>query len=176
MENTDQNKIDSSGVEPVSTKAMPPQAPAKPKMKLKLSKGKLIGLIVVLVIIWLIAVQVMAADRYQAVVVVVEGENKVGINPTTERLDFGDLSRDNGSSRFINLTASQNCFLCLGGEKYIMIWKFGEISELMKVDKNNFVLKPGEDQRVEFSVYAPVSAPYKEYTGKVWVIKWPKIF
>ena len=147
------------------------------KSKKKMSKGKIIGLAIVLVLVWLLAIQIMAADRYDAVVQVIEGENKIGINPLAEKLDFGDLSRDNGASRFITLKVNNDCRFCLkGGEKFIMIWKFGRIADLMKIDKNNFVLKPGEEQKVEFNVYIPVSAPYETFTGKVWVVKWPKLF
>ncbi|HLC90129.1 MAG TPA: hypothetical protein VJG65_04155 [Patescibacteria group bacterium] len=145
--------------------------------KRKWPKGKIIVLIIALIIVWLFAVQIMAADRYQAVVKVAGGENQLGINPLSDKLDFGELSRDNGASRFVTLSAKGECRFCLsGGEKFIMIWQFGEISDLIKISKNNFVLKPNEDQRIEFSLYVPVSAQEREYRGQVWVFKLPKLF
>lgn len=140
------------------------------KPKKKISRGKLIGLIVVLVIVWFGAIQIMAAERYSAVVNVIEGENKLGINPSTEMLDFGDLSRDTGASRFITLKNPGK------RDKVIAIVKYGEIAELMKIDRNNFVLKPGEEVKLEFHVRVPVSAPYKKFAGKVIIFKYPKLF
>src|SRR3989344_5254653 len=87
--------------------------------KIKLSRGKLIALIIVSVIIWFLAVQMVAADKYSAVVNVIEGENKVGVNPLADKLDFGDLSRDNGASRFITLKNPGGLFY-QRGERYIM--------------------------------------------------------
>ena len=147
-----------------------PGSSANQKNKKKMSKAKAIGILAVIVIIWLIAVQLMAADRYQAVVKVVEGENQVGVNPLTDRLDYGDLSRDNGASRFVSLKNDGRV------GKFIMVWKFGEISEIMKLSNNNFTLKPGEEYRLELNVYIPVSAEIREYKGRVWIFKWPKPF
>lgn len=147
----------------------------KPKKKMK--KSKKITLIVLGVIAWVIAVQIYAADRYEAVVNVVEGENIVGINPLTERLDFGDMSPDNSTSRFIKIENSGNCFLCLkNGEKYIKVFKFGEIAELMTLSSSSAVIPAGEEYRIELNVYVPISAEVRKYTGKVWVFKLPKLF
>ena len=50
-----------------------------------------------------VIVQFINAAKYEMVVNVVEGENVLGLNPTTERLDFGDLSRNNGIARQISI-------------------------------------------------------------------------
>ena len=138
--------------------------------KKKISKGKFIALIIVLLVIWLGAIQIMAAERYNAVVNVIEGENKMVINPTNELLDFGDLSRDTGSSRFVTLKNPGK------KDKRIVVIKYGSISEIMKIDRSNFVLKPGEEVKLEFHVQVPVSAPYKKYSGKIVIFKYPKLF
>ncbi|MFH1866568.1 MAG: hypothetical protein ABIJ81_00580 [Patescibacteria group bacterium] len=132
--------------------------------------GRAIGIIVVVVIIYIFAVQVMAADSYEAVVQVIEGENKIGVNPLTDRLDFGDISRDNGASRFVTLTNEGKM------DKFIMVWKSGQIAEIMKVSNNNFVIPGGEDYRLELNVYVPVSAPIGEYQGRVRIFKLPKFW
>lgn len=142
----------------------------KEEPKKKKSKKRLILLIILGVLVWLGAVQLMAAERYKAVVNVIEGENKMGINPSSERLDFGDLSRDTGSSRFVNLKNPGK------KDKIISVLKFGNISEIMKIEKNNLVLKPGEEVKLEFHVQVPVSAPYKKYSGTVIIFKYPKLF
>ncbi|MDO8559603.1 MAG: hypothetical protein Q7S23_01005 [bacterium] len=113
----------------------------------------------------------MAAERYQAVVQVVEGTDKVGVNPTAERLDFGDLSRDTGASRFINLKNPGKM------PKTIWVVKSGELAELMKVDRPaKFTLRPGEEVKLEFNVRIPSSAQYRKYSGRVMIFKWPKVF
>lgn len=152
-----------------STNTNLPDASGK-KVKKKMSKGKLLTIVVVLVVIWFSAIQLMAAERYKAVVNVIEGENKMGINPSAEKLDFGDLSRDTGSSRFVLLKNTGK------RDKVIRVLKYGSISEIMKVEKNNFILKPNEEIKLEFHVQVPVSAPYKKYSGTVIIFKWLKIF
>ncbi len=152
------------------TDQQPASSVINKKPKKPMSKIKAIGILAVIVIIWLVAVQIFAADRYEAVVNVVEGENQVGVNPLTDKLDFGDLSRDNGASRFVNLKNDGRA------GKFIIVWKFGEISDLIKLSKNNFTLKPGEEYRLELNVYIPLSAETRQYKGKVWIFKWPKPF
>ena len=132
--------------------------------------GKVIAAVIGIVVVWLVAIQILAADRYVAVANVVEGDNKIGINPTTERLDFGDLSRESGQSRFVALSNDST------RDKYIRIVKFGELAELMKIENPNFTLKPSEEKRVEVKIYIPVSAQLKNYEGHVWIFKFPKLF
>ena len=101
---------------------------------------------------------------------VVEGENIVGVNPTPEKLDFGDLSRNNGMTRYVTLKS--------GGDypSYIIVWKFGSISSLVKVDRNFFTLNPDEEVKVAFEIYVPPSAEVKKYDGRVMIFKLPKLF
>lgn len=142
---------------------------AKPKKKMTL-KRKII-LIVVLVVVWLAGIQVMAAERYGAVVNVIEGTDKVGVNPQPDRLDFGDLSRDTAASRFVTLKNTG------GRPKQIWVVKTGGIAELMKSNKSDwFTLAPNEEVRLEFTVRIPVSAPIQKYDGTVTIFKWPKLF
>ena len=115
-------------------------------------------------------VQVLVADKYQAQVLVIEGEGKVGVNPTAEKLDFGDLSGDTSAARYITLNAG-------GMDTHIYIWKFGSIAELMKLSDNNFTMEEGDEKKLELSVYMPLSAPVGEkYTGRVWIFKVPKVW
>jgi len=124
-----------------------------------------VGLIVFVGII-----QIIVADKYQAQVLVIEGEKKVGVNPTTERLDFGDLSGDTSATRYIALNAG-------GAETFISVFKFGSIAELIDLSENNFTIKEGEEKRLEFNLYMPPSAPVGEkYTGWVWLFKLPKLW
>lgn len=128
-------------------------------------------LVIVLVVVWFVGVQLMAAERYSAVVNVVEGIDKVGVNPTADRLDFGDLSHDTGASRFVTLANNGKV------AKQIWVVKTGGIAELMNIDRGGwFVLKAGEQAKIEFNVKIPSSAPYQQFRGKVIIFKWPKLF
>lgn len=117
-----------------------------------------------------IASQVVNAAKYEMLVNVVDGKNIVGINPTTERLDFGDLSKDGGMTRFITLKSEGK------SSAYILVWKFGEIAELISVNKNYFVLDPGQEEQLAFKINVPSSAEARKYEGGVWVFRFPKLF
>lgn len=131
---------------------------------------KKILLVILAVIIFIAIIQISVADKYTAQVQVIEGEKKVGVNPTGEKLDFGDLSADTAATRYVTLKAS-------GINTYIMVWKFGSIAELIKLNKNNFTMKKGDEEKLEFTLYMPPSAPIdKKYAGYIWIFKLPKIF
>lgn len=115
------------------------------------------------------AIEVINASKHQMVVNVKEGENIMGINPSADSLDFGDLSRDNGMTRYINFKN--------GGDApvYIAAVKFGEISDLVKTDPGSFVLKPGDEKKMGFEIRIPASAETRKYSGWVWIFRLPKI-
>jgi len=131
---------------------------------------KTVALAAVVLLAWLAIVQYMAADKYEAVVKVVEQGGKIGVNPLTERLDFGDLPKGNSASRIINVENKG------GMNIYVKIIKTGEISELIKISKNDFVLPPNSNEKVEFLLEMPISADKEGYKGNVMVFKLPKIF
>ncbi|OGE74430.1 MAG: hypothetical protein A3I07_00745 [Candidatus Doudnabacteria bacterium RIFCSPLOWO2_02_FULL_42_9] len=124
---------------------------------------------ILVLVLMFIAVQFFNAAKYEALVQVIE-EDKIGVNPTGERLDFGDLPRDKSAVRTVTLESKGNT------ATYVMVWKFGAISDFMKVNKNYFTLEPGQTERLEFNVHIPNSAEYKYYKGKVWVFQIPKIW
>ncbi|MCK4520486.1 hypothetical protein KAT95_01290 [Candidatus Parcubacteria bacterium] len=134
-----------------------------------MNKIKKILLIIALVIVAVLAVQVINADKYKMVVNVVEGENIMGVNPTTEKLDFGDLSRNNGMERYVTLKSQGTV------STYIMVWKFGSISDLVKLDKNYFTLEPGQEKKLSFAIHIPPSAETKQYSGWAVIFRLPKL-
>jgi len=140
------------------------------KPKKKISVIKIIGLVIVLVIIWFLAIQVMAAERYDMLVNVKEEEDVMGINPLDDSLDFGDLSRGLGATRYVSLQNDS------GKDRYILVWKRGEIADMIKLNQTNFVLKTGEETKLEFTLKVPPSAEAKQYKGKVMIFRWPKLF
>jgi hypothetical protein len=135
-----------------------------------MSLFKKILIIILAVIVLFVIIQIINAAKYKMIVNVVEGENVMGVNPTAEKLDFGDLSRNNGMTRYVTLNNGGK------GSIYVMILKWGEISELIKLDKNNFTLKSGEESKISFEINIPPSAPIKKYSGWTWVFRLPKIF
>jgi len=136
--------------------------------KVRFFKKIIWGLVVL--ILFMVAIQIAVADKYSAQVLVIAGEKKIGVNPTAEKLDFGDLSADTTATRYITLNAD-------GLETYILVWKFGGIAELIKLNKNNFTIRQGETEKLEFSLYMPPSAPVSmKYTGYVWIFKIPKVW
>ena len=130
-------------------------------------KKILIGVIAVLTL--LIVVQFVNAAKYKMVVNVVEGENVMGVNPLADKLDFGDLSRNNGMTRYVTFKSSG------GIPVYIMAFQLGEISDLVKMDKNFFTLNPGEEVKMAFEIKIPPSAEIKQYSGWVWIFRLPKV-
>ena len=142
------------------------------KEEIKQSRGwakKIIWAIVALIVFVLI-VQIAVADKYSAQVIVIEGEKKVGVNPTTEKLDFGDLSADTSATRYVTLNAG-------GMNTYVYVLKFGSIAELVKLSENSFTMRKGDEKKLEFTLYMPPSAPVGEkYTGRVWIFKIPKMW
>lgn len=131
---------------------------------------KKILLAITAILVLFVVIQVINAAKYRMVVNVVEGENVMGVNPTEERLDFGDLSRNNGMTRYVTLKSRG------GMATYVAVLKFGEISDLVKIDKEFFVLKSGEEVKLAFQIQMPPSAETKKYSGWTIVFRVPKIF
>ena len=131
---------------------------------------KAVVLFVALVFIWIVAVQYFAADKYSMIVKVQEEGKGIGVNPTAEELDFGDVPKGDNLMRFVTI---EN-----GGEAdvYVKIIKTGGISDLIEINRNDFVLSPGDNVRIEFLLEMPISADKKEYKGKVMIFKLPKLF
>ncbi len=131
---------------------------------------KIVG--VVLIIIFLLVFYItLDANKFKATVHVVEGESVIGLNPTTEKLDFGDLSRGTSAVRRVELKND------IPLSTYVVMLKTGEISSLIDISKNFFLLKPREETKIEYSVYMPASAEIdKIYDGRVYLFKIPLIW
>ena len=135
-----------------------------------MSKIKLTLIVIGAIIALLVVVQIVNAAKYKMVVNVVEGENIMGVNPLADKLDFGDLSRNNGMTRYVTMKSAG------GISTYVIVWKMGEISDLVKTNKSSFVLKPGEEVKLTFEINIPPSAEVKKYSGSVWIFRLPKVF
>ena len=140
-----------------------------PEVK-KTNRFRIIGYGLMVLIVLIVVVQIGIADKYRVQVLVIAGEKKIGVNPTTERLDFGDLSGDTSATRMVTLKAG-------GLDTFVHVTKFGGVADLIKVSENNFIMKKGDEKKLEFAMYMPASAPTgSKYTGWVWIFKIPKIW
>jgi len=135
-----------------------------------MSKIKKILIIIGVIVVLLIVVQFINAAKYKMVINVVEGENIMGINPLADKLDFGDLSRNNGMTRYVTMKSGG------GISTYVIVWKFGEIAELVELNKNYFTLESGEEVKLAFEINIPPSAPIKNYSGWTVIFRLPKLF
>ena len=135
----------------------------------KMKRGEKI-LAVVLVIVFLFVFYIaLDANKYQATVHVIAGEGKVGVNPTTERLDFGDLSPGTSAIRRVDIENGTAIPM------YVAVVNLGSINDLMKINKSSFTLSPDAKDVIEFTVYMPASAPIDAtLTGRVFIFKIPR--
>lgn len=128
---------------------------------------KIIGVIALILFLCIFYV-VLDANKYQATVHIISGQGKVGVNPTTEKLDFGDLSPGTSAVRRVSV---QNQTII---PVYVMVLRVGGINDLMKLNKNFFTLPPKSSTELEFSVYMPASAKEGDtLTGRVFLFKIP---
>lgn len=153
-----------------------PQSPVKTKAKgwWEKTTGQPLRLrdkivLIVLGVVFLFAFYVtLDANKFRAQVRVVAGTDKVGINPTAESLDFGDLAR--GMSALRRVAVQNSTFMPM----YVFVWKTGSMSGLLKLNESSFTLQPYASSKIEFTTYMPASAEInKIYDGRVYVFKVP---
>ena len=127
---------------------------------------------VLLIIIFLFTFYIaLDANKYRAEVNVIAGEGKIGVNPTQESLDFGDMSPGTTAVRRVDISNQTPVPV------YLMIFNLGSISDLMKLDRNFFTLYGGEKKKLEFLVYMPASAKVDStLSGRVYILKIPKLW
>ena len=156
------------------------QAQGKPKMKFNFgawwnkstgqplrTRDKVVLIVFGLVFLFVFYIT-LDANKYPALVRVVEGEGKVGVNPTDLALDFGDLARGTSAVRRVDI--QNGTFMPM----YVLVWKVGSISSLIEVDKASFRLGPNSGTKIEFLSYMPASAEVERiYKGRVFIFKIP---
>lgn len=135
---------------------------------------KIIG--VILLVIFLFVFYVMLdANKYAMQVLVIEGEGKVGVNPTQELLDFGDMSK--GTTAVRTVTLQNGTFMPVK----VFVWQMGGITDLVDIvfkDTNepyeSFKLKSDTEVKLDFVASMPASVqPGTKYTGRVFIFKVP---
>ena len=138
----------------------------EPRKRLSVGE-KIVGGVAIIIVLFAFYIT-LDANKYSATVYIIEGQGRVGVNPTTELLDFGDLSPGTSAIRRIEIINGT------GIPMYVFVIRFGSITDLMELNKNFFVLPGGETEKIEFSVYMPASAPIdKTLNGRVFLFKIP---
>jgi hypothetical protein len=128
---------------------------------------KVVGSILLIIFLFAFYV-VLDANKYEATVHVISGEGRVGVNPTTERLDFGDLSPGTAAVRRVTIQNGTPIPM------YVAVFRIGRINELMELDQNFFVMPKGAEEQLEFTVYMPASATDGDTLGgRVYIFKIP---
>lgn len=136
-----------------------------------LTRLEKVATIIMLVVFLFVFYVTLDANKYAAQVRVVEGEGKIGVNPTTEMLDFGDLSRGTATVRTVLVRNDTPLPF------FVAVIKVGAIRDLVKQSDNNFMLRRGEQRKIEFNVFIPASAEIERvYSGRVFVFKIPAPF
>ncbi len=136
----------------------------RPKTKRQWATYALIALVAVFA---LFECRATATYSAQVVVTAATGESNIGINPTTESLDFGDLTQGLGLSKYLQVDN--------GGiiPVRVVIIVRGDIGPFMDVHSQSFTLTPREHRRVEFALSVPPTAAPRKYSGRVIILRFP---
>ncbi|MEK7585518.1 MAG: hypothetical protein AAB455_03350 [Patescibacteria group bacterium] len=139
--------------------------------KNKLSFANKVILVILAIVFIFVFYLTLDANKYRALVQVVEGEGQIGVNPTASALDFGDLSRGSSAVRRVALTNGTRWPI------YVLAFKTGNIRSLIDIDENYFRLEPHSSTKIEFLTYIPASAKIGDkYQGRVYLFKVPLLF
>jgi hypothetical protein len=161
-----------SGIDKIISNGEPSIPDQKAKQKPSLFKKRLrsVCIFFLVLLVWVAILQYLSAEKYEAVVNVIGENGEMKTNPLTDKLDYGDLPKGNSSMRMITIKNKGRSNI------YVKIIKTGEIADLLEINKNNFILHPGEEDKIELSIRVPANAGQKKYDGAIIIFKFPKIF
>jgi hypothetical protein len=166
-------------MEPVLTKnAANPEIEKRPEGRGNLSlinmkRNNIFKLIVISIIIfisWTIILQYVTAEKYRAVVKISEENSHSNSYSNINQLDYGILQKGNSSTRFISVANEGK------HDVYFKVLKTGNISKIMKIDQEDFVLHSNESRELNLYVEIPKETNESIYSGTVIILKLPKIF
>lgn len=89
-------------------------------------------------------------------------QSTVGLNADKDALKFGKVTVGGGGTRFIILNATE--------EAIVQIYVSGDMAPYLSVERNDFIIEPGQSEKVPISLNAPLDMALGEYTGKVHVL------
>jgi hypothetical protein len=86
----------------------------------------------------------------------------MGINADRDALKFGRVMPGSGGQRELFLNSTR--------EARVEVTVFGEMSDFLTVDKNDFIVQPNKQDKILFTLEIPGNATPKNYTGTIQVI------
>ena len=105
-------------------------------------------------------------NKYETKVSIIEQQNtsELHLGITADNLEFGVMPPGSVSKRFLNLANDDEI-----DYKILLIVK-GNISSMVKFDKNDFILHKGEYAKVTVSLDSSIALTTGNYTGEVSVV------
>ncbi len=132
-----------------------------------LNRRRAAVLLVAFFAVLFIAFEARATEIISVEVTIIPESSSVGVNPTTERLDFGDMSPGSSQTRHISL---ENNGLVPTRVAIIIL---GDVGGFIKLSKNSVTLGRGDATQVDLLLTVPQSASVKRYSGRVLVLRFP---
>ncbi|UCD07201.1 MAG: hypothetical protein JSW41_05245 [Candidatus Aenigmatarchaeota archaeon] len=103
--------------------------------------------------------------RYPSMAIVSGSGTDVGFDIGDEHLNFGLIPVGGGGKRFLNIENQESRTI------NIKLNAYGNISEFVSFNMNNFILQPGENVEVEVSFDTDDMTEEGEYSGEIDVTK-----
>jgi hypothetical protein len=142
----------------------------KAKEKGGLRKLKSLVIFVLIFMVWVVAMQFVVAQKYEVAVDVAENGVEAESRAAVDGLDFGLLPHGESSMRFITIKNDGD------RDVYVKIYKLGKAGKFLEINRNDFTLKAGEMENLEFTLNVPSGAKEKRYEGKVFIFQVPEMF
>ena len=109
-----------------------------------------------------------ALTIYDTQVIAKKAGEPIGINPLTDRIDFGDIPQGQEVGKTLIMENAGTV------PNQVNVFIIGSIGDLVKVRPGSLTIEPGEIKEVNFRLTMPASAPVeKKYTGKVFILRLP---
>jgi hypothetical protein len=97
-------------------------------------------------------------------------DNYTGITVDTEAIFFGTVTPGGQNTRNVIITNNANA------TTRIELQTNGELARLVSFSNNSFSLAPGENSSVAVTATVPVDMPYGNYTGKLKILYFNRIW
>lgn len=133
-------------------------------------KAKKVWIVIFVLILWVLAMQYVVADKYAVVVNVVGESSEASAVAMADGLDFGSVPQGSSATRFVTLHNGSD------HDIYVKVLELGEAARFIQSNRNGFVLGAGEGENLEFTADIPAGAKEKKYTGKIMIFEVPKLF
>lgn len=123
---------------------------------------KIIIAVIILVLAFFVF-EIASGSSYKMTVNVIDKSNFIGVNPSTELLDFGDLAKNYNAVKYVKIANTGKI------PSYMLILGTGEISKFIEKGETFFSVSPGEEKEISFTINIPPTAENKKYNGKIYI-------